>query len=443
MVHLDDHSGTFACAQFAGGCFCDDCMRGFRVWLERKDTTREWEAAGVTDLSMFDYRAYLLRHGYADRAGFIKAAAELEVPLWPRFLHFQRDAAIEFVERLKAEADRIAGRPVPFGVNSYNLLPAQLFDAHVIDYFANEVEQFDKEDLVAPVVYRLGEALGRPVFATGTGEDWIKYRQAKSVTRVRGWIAQAYAFGQFFMYSWNKWGFSDETGTLWTQVDPEVFQPIVGFVSDNEELFDGFENAAKVGLHYANDAAEAGNWDVRELSRVLLDAGVPYGLVVSDGGWLQRPLTREDLDQYRAVVWLGILDGGGEISRLLEAWGKSGGQVVPWPAQEDDLRQLPGHIDVQCAGRVWALPRVRADASEVVVHFLNRDYVATTDTMIAKTSLSVCLDPAVLGGPEKVRSVRYFAPGAEPRDLEFEKGADGLLRFTVPQLEIWGIAAIE
>jgi hypothetical protein len=263
------------------------------------------------------------------------------------------------------------------------------------------------------------------------------------VTRVRGWIAQAYAFGQFFMYSWNKWGFSDETGTLWTQVDPEVFQPMLGFVSDNAELFDGFENAAKVGLLHDIGTAEAGNWDVRDLSKDLLDAGVPYRLVVSDGGWLQKPLTREDLDQYRAVVWLGILDGGDEVRRLLEAWDKSRGNVHTWPLLENELHELPGNVDVGCTGRVWALPRVRADASKLVVHLLNRDYDAATDTMMAKGNLKVRLKPSELGGLEKVQSVRYVEPDAESRDLEFEQGADGILRFTVPHLDIWGIAAIE
>ncbi|HVU25751.1 MAG TPA: hypothetical protein VHE13_16590, partial [Opitutus sp.] len=279
MIHLDDHSGTFACASFAGGCFCDYCVAGFRAWLKANVTGSDLKAAGIDEAGAFDYREFLLQRGYEDRAAYIAAAAKRDVPLRDWYLAFQRDAAIAFIRRMQAEAARIAGRPVAFGVNAYDLLPVQLFDAHAVDYFANEVEQFDKEDLVPPVVYRLGEALGRPTFATGTGEDWIKYRQAQATTRVRGWIAEAHAFGQYFMYAWKKWGFSEKTGTLWTEVDPAVFRPMTEFISGHPGLFDGCANAAAVGLLYDDAAAEAGHWGVRDASKALLDAGVSYGLV--------------------------------------------------------------------------------------------------------------------------------------------------------------------
>ena len=445
MVHLDDHSGTFACATFAGGCFCEYCMRGFREWLEQRDP-----AAGLGGLATpgmlvgagADYRAFLLKRGYADRKAFITAAAIGMVPLWERFLQFQRDAAIGFVERMKTEAAGTAGRAVAFGVNSYDLLPVQLFDAHTIDYFANEVEQFDKEDIVPPVVYRLGEALGRPVFATGTGEDWIKYRQAASVNRVRGWIAEAYAFGQYFMYSWNKWGFSEETGTLWTEVDPEVFRPAFDFVSGNPELFDGFENAAAVGLLYDNASAAAGHWGVRDASRALLDAGVPYRLVVSGDGLLRRTLTRADLDRCRVLVVPGDVELGDETDRVLANWVKSGGAIIRSTENDKELRSLPGRIEVTGAGRVWALPRVQPNGAVMAVHILNRDYDAGTDAMIAKTGLRLSFKPSTLGGPAKVRSVRYCEPGANPCELEFKQDDSGVLRFEVPRLDIWGIVLL-
>lgn len=440
MIHLDDHSGTFACATFAGGCFCDYCVRGFRAWLEKNVSARELGAVEITDLAGFDYREFLLKRGYADRGDYIAAAAHGKAPLREWYLAFQRDAAIAFIRRMQMAAVEIAGRPVAFGVNSYDLLPVQLFDAHAVDYFANEVEQFEKEDLVPPVVYRLGEALGRPTFATGTGEDWIKYRQARATTRVRGWIAEAYAFGQYFMYAWKKWGFSEKTGTLWTEVDPEVFRPMTAFVSEHPELFDGFENAAAVGLLYDNASAAADRWGVRETSKALLDAGVPYGLVVAGDKLLRKPLTREELDGYRTVLVPPDVRQGDELEHLLTSWEKSGGVVTRWDSAADGL---PGRIIVKAVGRVWALPRVRRDRNAIAIHFLNRDYDSARDAMIAKTALQVEVTPSELGGLAKVASVRYFEPGAQPRELRFEQNADGRLRFEIPALDIWGIAAIE
>jgi hypothetical protein len=98
---------------------------------------------------------------------------------------------------------------------------------------------------------------------------------------------------------------------------------------------------------------------------------------------------------------------------------------------------------VKCDGRVWALPRVRPDASKLVVHFLNRDYDAANDVMKEKKAVSVTLNPASLGGPPTIHNVRYFEPGVEPRDLKYQQGSDGILKFELPSLNIWGIAEVE
>ena len=446
MVHLDDHSGTAACAYHAGGCFCRYCTAGFREWLAANVSPDELAEAGIgeTEAGTFDYAAFLRKRGYADRAAYIAEASAGHVPLRGWFLAYQREAAVKLIARMQHEAAQVAGAPVAFGVNAYNLLPAQLFDAHVIDYFANEVEHFDVEDTIAPVVYRLGEALGRPVFATGTGEDWIAYRQGQATVRVRGWIAQAYAFGQYFMYSWRKWGFSEKTGTLWTEVPPEVFTPMTRFVSAHPELFDGFENAATTALLYDNATAAANRWGVRDASRALLDAHVPYGLVVAGDELLKKPLRADDLAPYRALVIPEDVQPVAATAAAVTEWEQRGGRVV----RATDAG-LPGKIELQAEGRVWIMPRVNrsatdaAGASRLVLHLLNRDYQAATDTMKPKTDLTVTLDPKALGGPATVKHARYFRPDADPVELRFATDTSGNLRLTLPGLNVWGIVALD
>ncbi len=443
MVHLDDHAGTAACAAHAGGCFCEYCLRGFRAWLPRHVSREELAAAAIGDPAEFDYRAFLRRRGYADRAAFITAAAQGSVPLWPWFLAYQRTAAREVIARMRAEAETIAGRPVAFGVNAYNLLPNQLFDAGEADYFANEVEHFDHEDLVPPLVYRLAEALGRPAFATGTGEDWIAYRRAKATVRVRGWVAEAYAFGGYFMYSWKKWGFSEATGTQWTEVDPEVFRPMCAFVSGHRDLFDGFENAAAVGLLYDNASANRSHWQVRDASRALLDAGVPYGIVAAGDELLDRPLTAEALNRYRTIVVPADVIRTEATSRMLAGWEARGGRIVAWKPNGSPSPDLPGRIGVQTAGRVWVLPRVRTGAAgqepTMVLQVLNRDYLAASDAYIEKTRVRITVDVANLGGPASVRSAWYFRPEAPAQELRVTASPDGTVTLEVPDLQVWGV----
>jgi hypothetical protein len=299
------------------------------------------------------------------------------------------------------------------------------------------------EDLVPPVVYRLGEAIGRPTFSTGAGWDWVKVNQSRSDTRVRGWIAEAYAFGQYFMYAWDKWAWSESTGTRWLKVDPEMFRSMFAFVSDHPELFDEFENAATVGLLFDSATAARNHWDVRAASKSLLDAGVAYGLVVSGDELLKWSLTREELNRFRVIVLPNDVRRSDELNRLLASWEESGGRLITHAAGATGLENLLGRIEVKCDGRVWALPRVKSDASKLVVHFLNRDYDAANDVMKEKNAVSVRLNPAALGGPPAIRRVRYFEPGAEARDLRFKPGGDGALEFELPSLNIWGIVEIE
>ena len=418
-------------------------MQGFLAWLQIHGDAKELASAGVGDPAALDYREFLSKRGYGDRKAFIASVFSGKVPLWDRFLAFQRAAVIAFIKRMQEEAARIAGHSVAFGINSFNLIPVQVFDAHLVDFFANEVEHFDVEDLVPPVVYRLGEAIGRPTFSTGAGWDWVKINNSHASTRVRGWIAEAYAFGQYFMYAWEKWGWSEGTGTRHLEVDPEMFRPMFAFVSDNPELFDGLKNAATVGLLFDSATAARNRWDVRAASKALLDAGVPYGLVVSGDELLKWSLTREELNRFRVIVLPNDVRRSGELNRLLASWEASGGRLITHASGDPGLENLFGRMEVKGDGRVWALPRVQPDASKLVVHFLNRDYDAANDVMKEKKAVSVTLNPASLGGPPTIRLVRYFEPGLKARDLKFQQGSDGALEFELPSLNIWGIAQIE
>jgi len=444
MVHLDDHSGTYACAAGAGGCFCAECMRGFRTWLRAHVPVDQLAQAGVTTPETFDYRAFLQARHYRDREGFIRAAASGHVPLWTWFLAYQREAALHFVARLRSEASAVLGHDVAVGVNAYNLDPKQLFDASEIDYFANEVEHWDKEDLIAPLAYRLGEALGRPTFVTGSGDDWIAYRRAGATQRVRGWIAQAYAFGQYFMYAWNKWGYSDATGTLWTQVPTSVYAPFCAFVRDHATLFDDFENAATVGLLYDNASANHGKWQVRNASKALLDAGVPYRVIVRGDDVLRFPLA-EPTGSLRALVVPSDVEHTAALDAWLDRRRRAGTNVVVSGAGT-----VTPIVTVRASGRVWALPRRRTataksagvtstDAPTTVIHLLNRDYDASADAFRSQRNIVVSMDPAIFGASPP-RTARYYAPGRETVTLEI-KAVAGHYEVVVPELEIWGIIA--
>jgi len=49
-----------------GGCFCEHCMAGFRDYLKSKLSDVDRKAWAIDDLQSFNYRDFLLAHGYTD-----------------------------------------------------------------------------------------------------------------------------------------------------------------------------------------------------------------------------------------------------------------------------------------------------------------------------------------------------------------------------------------
>ncbi|AEF83183.1 putative lipoprotein [Leadbettera azotonutricia ZAS-9] len=106
------------------GCFCKDCIKGFRQYL--KDHPCE-EAAGL-NLDTFDYRAYLKEKGYTDDD--LKAQqldARIEIPLYKQFIKFNlfrmEDDMRQIYDHVKVYSKKTRGKELPVSANLYNCLP--------------------------------------------------------------------------------------------------------------------------------------------------------------------------------------------------------------------------------------------------------------------------------------------------------------------------------
>lgn len=252
-------------------------MQGFRDWLQANLGDGLLSEMGVVDVKSFDYRERVRKTGFTTREAYKKGTWQNKIPLRNEFFAFQREAAAELVRELGEVARRVAGKPVPVGVNSYNLSPTQLATSHHADFFANEVQHYGVEETIPPLVYMLGTALGKPVFSTGSGHCWIKVGKHGDVTRVRRWIATAHAFGHYSMYAYKKWGFSKETGTQWYMTPIATYEPLCRFIVENAPIFDDYEPVAQVGVLYDNSACGKNRWGVRKVCRALHEANIPCG----------------------------------------------------------------------------------------------------------------------------------------------------------------------
>ena len=442
MQHVDDHLGTFASSLWAGGCFCDHCMEGFRKWLIGKYSEQELRDKGIKDPGSFLYADQLKALGISSREGYLSATGRGEVPLREEFLDFQRESAADFIRQLGMVADSSAGKDIPLGINAWNLEPTQLSTSHHADYFSNEVQHYDHEDSIPPVVYMLGTALGKPVFATGSGEDWVHAQLDKSITRVQRWIATAYSFGHYFMYSHNQWGFSEETGTMWYKVPISIYEPLCRFITKYAELFDGYEAVIQVGILYDNAACRDGDWWVREISRQLLYENIPIGLAIEGDKHLRFSTDTEHLSGFDLLMVPGYQEPTKELNDLVKAATEQG-KLMVWKGNEELLSKIDPLVNLTHGAKVWTLPRqkITEHGTELVIHLLNQDYDQGNDRMNMKSDVEVFVSKR-LTGSRTAETAWIYAPGNYPEELEISQ-VEGGIRLMIPVIDLWAIIAFE
>ena len=444
MQHIDDHLGTYAACFMEGmaGCFCEHCMEGFRNWLNKAYSESDLVSKGIEDPQAFDYAAFLRSRGIVNREIYLGAREKEEIPLFEDFLDFQREEAAEFIKVLGAVADSTAGQDIPIGVNAYNLAPRHLSTAHYADYFCNEVQHYEHEDSVAPLSFMLGTALGKPVFATGTGVCWVYAQRDKSVTRVQRWIAGAYSFGHYFMYSNSQWGFTEETGTISYQVPLSIYEPLCSFITENTDLFDGYEAVAQVGLLYDNSACNDGDWWVREVNRDLHYANIPTALVLKEDKQLRFSTPPEQLEEYDLLL---VPEGSlteEPINELFKT-AREEGKLMEWTGVDELVTRIDPQVKLTGGEKIWTLPRqkISEEGPELVIHLLNQDYDAASDRMKRKTDIDLFVSRRLSGG-DPASSAWIYSPGSQAVELEVEQ-AEGGTTIKVPELDLWAIVKIK
>ena len=284
----------------------------------------------------------------------------------------------------------------------------------------------------------LGTALGKPVFSTGTGEDWVRVQQRNDVTRVQRWIATSYAFGQYFMYAYNKWGFSEETGTQWYQVPITVYEPLCRFITENAGLFDDFEPVAQVGLVYDNASCRNNDWIVRDICRDMHYANIPAGLVISGDSWLKYQTAPDQMEQFELLIAPSLSALSGEKNKIFHRLEEEG-RLIEWTGIDEICSRITPMVSLRSGENVWILPRKKhgEDPGTVVIHLLNQDYDPVTDSMKIKNDIGLFISSRLTNNiPAKKATI--FIPDNEPMELQVKPEGDGVVVY-VPVLELWAL----
>ena len=432
-IHIDDHLGS-AAPVWLEACFCEDCVAGFRDWVREHVAPARLREAGIEAAGELDYRQFVL--AWLQRNPGRRA---LDAPLAREYQDYQYRAAASFLAELREAAEAAAGRSLTFSANCCLPDHAHLTDYEPLTHFCGEVDHGAAGVRLSDnpgFAYKLADALARPMVATGGGGDWAFVKANNRPGLVRAWIAQAYAFGHFFMTPHRQWCYTQELGTHWYQGPAEEYGPLYHFIRDHAFLFDGYRPVRQVAVLYSQAAARAGADMPAEAASALLAANIPFSVVIAGDGSLPVRLTWEACGSFARVIVPREPRLDGEQQQVLDAL-RAAGRLAVWQGPQTLAELPPSWVRVEGTGSVWALPRVHEGNQAAVCHLLNRDYDPGADAPRPQGRFTLSVSVEALGG-RRFRQATLYEPGQEPRPLTLHSAGDRLV-VEVPGLGLWGI----
>ncbi|MEV6494979.1 hypothetical protein AB0M20_41120, partial [Actinoplanes sp. NPDC051633] len=404
-VQLDESELPIGSFQY-GGCFCKDCMRGFREHLAQRPDRPE-ALAGV-DLATFHYGRWLLERGYDFTTD------QLDTPLYRDYHRYQCDAIRRHFGELAGYARAYArehGREVRVSGNFFNMDPQYLALADDVDVIVTEMRNTAHRQ---PEWYRYvaGFAGDKDVIVVENPYGGVIPELAGELGRGRGYdllrlsLYEAAAMGASMAVPYGSWMGATIQDSF--HAPHALLREIQDFLAGHEDLF-----APVSGNDIAVVYDVAGNFDLVALADVgdnllnarddsiavpyrtvvgrLARAGVPFDVVLfPDGVTAPDRVTGEDLHGYDEVILPGCAAlTGGQVAAL-HAYLAGGGYIVHTgdlgepslrahpnvrAAVDDDLdRLLQYGRQVEVAGDALATNVMRLPDGRSAVHVVNYDY---------------------------------------------------------------------
>lgn len=435
-LHIDDYTGTAGSVTWLSGGFCTHCMQAFRAYLKEKTPQEKLLELGITDLETFDYRQFLLDRGVKPEEYNAKRGS---LPLAAEFLDFQAHAVTDFVRRFHEQACKLRGRRVTLSVNSGLESPMSLMIAPYVDFFCCEVGHVASKGgwPEHPVyIYKLADALDRPVAAMASGQDHAFIAEHNAKELLRTWVVTAYTHGQAFTPPTNLWCYTKEKGTHWYKGAQEDYAWLYRFVRDNAALFDGYIPVAPVAVVYDNAARRAGKGNIEPLCAALDKANVPFAMLAAGDDWLDYQLTAEKLAPFKTLI---VAEPPERMDAAQRALLENTGRMVVY---NDALpAQLP-RITVENGLDIAAVLRVTPSNPDapLVCHVHSRVYDSAQDRVIPQENPVLHIPRAILPG-RPYANATLLTPGAGSQSIPLES-TDTEIILRLPQTGLWGLVAI-
>jgi hypothetical protein len=308
-VHLDEADLPIFATGY-GGCFCKDCMKLFRAYLQALPAEEVPEPLKDTALDTFHYGSWLLERGYD-----FKSDRET-TPLYWDYIRFQRKTIVGYFAELAdyiKEYGRSKGRDVLVCGNYYYLSPHYYPFEPKADILVTEMNATSYRQ-PAWCRYAAGFARGKPVIVVenpygGVGPELLpKLQRGRGYDLYRMMQYEASALGINMSVPYGAWMGSVIEDSFWAPHDVTV--EIQDFIYENERLYSA-ETFSEVALLFsiqsAYDWEEHDGWKNRypfwTAADGLVEQHQPFDVIVLPEGELREDwITAEDLAKYRTVV---------------------------------------------------------------------------------------------------------------------------------------------
>jgi hypothetical protein len=411
-VQLDETELPLGSLQY-GGCFCRDCMTGFRDYL----AARPVEFPGV-DLTTFHYGDWLLEQGFD-----FKSRLD-ETPLYAEYYRYQLGAIRAHFAELADYArsyGRSVGREVLVSGNFFNMDPQYLGMVDDVDLIVTEMRNTTHRQ---PEWFRYvaGFAGDKDVIVVENPYGGVVPALVSELQEGRGYdlfrlsLFEAAAFGVNMSVPYGSWMGATIEDAFYAP--HEVAADAQTFLAEHERFFArrtvnevavvyGVESnreliaKADVSDNLVNARDESVVVPYRQVTEALAGAGVPFDVVIfSDGRTAPDRVTPETLRPYGTVLLphCSYLTPAQEAA--LASYADGGGRVVRFDSFEGLEPLLPGGRQVVLDGSGVETVAVNTAAladGAVAVHLVNYGYDAELDRV--RPTGPVTLDARLPGAP--------------------------------------------
>ena len=479
-IQLDEAELPITSFQY-GGCFCKDCMKGFRGYLKNLATEQLPEELRGVDLDTFHYGEWLLAQGFD-----FKTNRE-STPLFFEYHRYQTRQIARYFAELADYARSYAaekGRKVLVSGNFFNLVAHWYYAMEPnVDLIITEMRNTRYRQ---PAWYRYvaGFAAGKPVIVAenpygGVVPDLVQMlKVGKGYDLFRMSLYEAAALGANMSVPYGAWMGS----AIQDSFNPphELCVEIQKFLAEHESLYSHktasetavvysveteFQRESGRGIfadnRYNQDTSEVGLfWQVCE---ALSDAVQPYDVVFfPDGELRDDTLTAESLKQYQSLILPDCRYLTPAQSQLLRDYLGAGGYLVVLgelgsnlPAEEQNailehrgtsrvsnsvgfnVAWLPVEPQVRLSSPAnLAIHLQRVDAG-IALHIIRYDYDFETDQLPALDELEVEIN---LAG--NYNSVEVFAPQESPK-AAFETIVKGWYHLKLNDIPLYSVVLLK